>query len=166
MHPTILGQDIFIHFAGTGDTSLIEAVEIVNLANSTSITVPGNASLNLTTGVVSTEEPVSIESRLIHTYPNPAANKVNIEFYVSHNDYIKVSVCNINGQIVADYSEYMYRGMYACKFIPEHSGMYFISVAGNNFLWTRSKSYSLEYLEYHSSSHRFYRICSSPDTCF
>ena len=47
---TIFGQDIIINFAGTGASSNIETVEVVNLSNGTNIEVPNGGSLNLTDG--------------------------------------------------------------------------------------------------------------------
>ena len=45
---TVFGQDIIIDFAGEGASTEVTTVEIVNLSNCTSITVPGGSSLNLT----------------------------------------------------------------------------------------------------------------------
>ena len=135
MSATIFGQDIIINFAGTGASANVETVEIVNLSNCTSIEVPDNSSLNLS-DYVEVNELGNFESNSIQTYPNPFTGTTNIEFYVRENDNIKISVCNISGQIVAEYSSEMLSGVHSCKFIPNNSGMFFITVSGTNFLHT------------------------------
>ena len=92
---TIFGQDIIINFAGEGASTNVETIEIKNLSNGTSIEIPENSSLNLTTGTVEIKEFGNFENNLIQTYPNPFTDITNIEFYLSKNNNVTVSVTNI-----------------------------------------------------------------------
>ena len=113
---TIFGQDIIIDFAGEGASTEVTTVEIENLSNGTSIEVPGNGSINLTTGAVGISEYENLETNSIKNYPNPFSNSTNIEFYVSQTDYVTVTVCDIAGKIVADYVGEMSGNKFYSKF--------------------------------------------------
>lgn len=130
------GQDIIINFAGEGASTEVTTVEVVNLSNCTSITVPSGSSLNLTTGEIITdvEEFENLESNSISSYPNPFGNSTSIEFYVSQTDYVTVTICDIAGKIVADYGKEMTAGLHSFEFTANNVGMYFINVSGTNFV--------------------------------
>jgi len=48
---TIYGQTIIIDFAGTGASTVVGTVEVINLSNCDSITVSGDSSINLSTDI-------------------------------------------------------------------------------------------------------------------
>ena len=133
---TVFGQDIIIDFVGDGASSEVTTVEVVNVSNCTSIEVPGESSLNLTTGeiVTSVEEFENLESNSISNYPNPFDNSTSIEFYVSQSDYVTVTVCDITGKVVANYAKELTSGVHSFEFIANNLGMYFINVSGTNLV--------------------------------
>ncbi|MEA3452135.1 MAG: T9SS type A sorting domain-containing protein, partial [Bacteroidota bacterium] len=131
---TVFGQDIIIDFAGSGASSEVTTVEVVNLSNGTSIEVSGENSLNVTTGTVGVEEFENLESNSISSYPNPFENLTNIEFYVNQNDFVTVTICDITGKIVANYGKELTAGVHSFEFTANNLGMYFINVSGTNFV--------------------------------
>ncbi len=131
------GQDIIIDFAGTGETTEITNVEVVNLSNCTSIEVISGNSLNLTTGeITGVEEFKNLTNNSIIAYPNPFENSTNIEFYVNQNDYVNVNICDVTGKTVANFSKEMTKGFHSFDFTANNFGMYFINVSGTNFVQT------------------------------
>ena len=131
---TVFGQDIIIDFAGQGASTEVTTVEVVNLSNCTSIEVPGNGSLNITTGEVGVEEFENLESNNISSYPNPFSNSTSIEFYVNQSDYVTVTVCDIAGKVITDYGKELTSGVHSFEFTANNLGMYFINVSGTNFV--------------------------------
>ena len=131
---TVFGQDIIINFAGEGASTEITTVEIVNLSNCSSIEVAGGSSLNLSNYIIGVEEFEYLESNNISSYPNPFNNSTNIEFYVNQSDYVTVTVCDIAGKVVADYSKELTAGVHSFEFTANNLGMYFINVSGTNFV--------------------------------
>ena len=133
---TIFGQDIIINFTGEGQSTEITTVEVVNLSNGTSIEVPGDGLLNLSDYSSGVKELGNYGNNLIQSYPNPFGNFTNIEFYVSENDNVKITVSDITGKIVAEYSREMISGVHSCEFTANNLGIYFINISGTNFVYT------------------------------
>ena len=133
---TVFGQDIIIDFAGEGASTEVTTVEVLNLSNCTNIEVPEGSSLNLTTGEIVTtiEEFENLENNFISSYPNPFGNSTSIEFYVNQNNYVSITICDIAGKIVANYSKEMTAGIHSFEFTANNLGMYFINVYGNDFV--------------------------------
>jgi len=134
---TAFAQDIIIDFVGDGASAEVTTVEIVNLSNCTSIEVPGDAAFNLTTGtVVGIKQIEEEEKRFIQTFPNPFENSVNIQFYLEQRDHIDLTVCDISGKNVAAYNKELSAGMHVFVFTANKFGMYFINIAGSDFVNT------------------------------
>ena len=130
----LFGQDIIIDFNGAGASTNVDVVEVVNLSNCTSIEVPGNSSLNLTTGtIVGINNPINVDEFLVTPYPNPFMGNTTIKFYLPNKDNIEISVNNINGQTVARTSRELYAGIHSYKFTANKAGMYFIAISGGDF---------------------------------
>ena len=133
---TTFGQDMIIDFSGTGASSEVASVEVVNLSNCTSIVVPGNGSLNLTEGTVGVEEYGNHTNNYVQSYPNPFENSTKIEFNLNQNDYVTVTVCDITGKVVANYSKDFTSGVHSFEFTANNPGMYSINVSGTKFVQT------------------------------
>ena len=130
----LFGQDIIIDFNGAGASTDVDVVEIVNLSNCTSIEVPGNSSLNLTTGtIVGVSKPINVDEFLVMPYPNPFMGNTTIKFYLPKKNNIEMSVNNINGQTIAKTSQELYAGIHSYKFTTSKAGMLFITISGDDF---------------------------------
>jgi uncharacterized protein (TIGR02145 family) len=133
MSVPLFGQDIIISFEGQGASTEVTTVEVENLSNSTSIEVPGGSSLNLTTGTVGIAEFENERINNIKSYPNPFVNSTNIEFYLSQNDFVIVTACDITGKIVAEYGQELKTGAHSFDFTANNSGLYFVNISGASF---------------------------------
>jgi len=127
---TIFGQDIIINFAGTGASTEVTTVEVLNLTNSSSIEIPENASLNLITGTVGINNPEIIENDIISIYPNPFFNSTNIEFYLKQEENVNITVLDITGKTVANYSNNLHQGTHCFEFTSNYTGMYLLNISG------------------------------------
>ncbi|MBL7912779.1 MAG: alkaline phosphatase D family protein [Bacteroidia bacterium] len=70
------------------------------------------------------------ENIFLSVYPNPTMDYVTIQFNNSDNGKVKISVCDINGKIVYDYSETIEQGINK-HYINSNSfnkGIYFIKI--------------------------------------
>ncbi len=130
---TIFGQGIIIYFEGTGASSTIDTVEVVNLTNCTSINVTDGFVILTPTGV---EKPIDLATNSIKTYPNPFENNTTIEFSIGNTDIVKITVTDIAGKKVVEHISEMISGVHRCEFIANNSGIFFVAVSGTDFIQT------------------------------
>ena len=133
MSLSIFGQDVIIQFEGIGESETVTNVEVVNLSNCTSIEVPDGYTTGETEEVLGVKEFEYPTSNDIHSYPSPFKELINIEFYISQNDNIKITVSNISGQKVAEINKDLKTGIHSFNFTTNNFGMFFITISGNYF---------------------------------
>ena len=70
------------------------------------------------------------ESIFLSVYPNPTMDYVTIQFNNSTNGKVKISVCDVTGNIVYDYSEISDQGItkHYINSAPFSNGIYFIKI--------------------------------------
>lgn len=125
-------QDIIVSFSGeileTETPVTLDSINIENLIQIASITILGNASINITTGEIISAIPMITEQLTFHVYPNPFNKSTNIEFYVRDNNIVHIMVSNITGQLIANWNRLLTAGRHNCQFYPENNGIYLITV--------------------------------------
>ena len=127
----INAQDIIVSFSGEileDETPVtLDSVNIENLTQTASITIPGNSGFNLTTGEMVTVPMIS-ENLTFQVYPNPFSTSANIDFYVKDKEKVNIAVFNITGQFIAVWNGQLTKGSHCWRFFPENNGIYFITV--------------------------------------
>jgi len=115
------------------DTTYIGEIQFsVNTTNAFTYNVllSNQSECSHTQGVI--EESLPEQYILLNNYPNPFNNKTVIEFYLSNNDYVKLSVHDIGGREIASLvNEKYYSGYHSINWNPKQvsSGVYFLSIS-------------------------------------
>jgi len=123
-------QEIIINFDAAGQSSQIDYVKVENITkNIQTTTTEDFINLSTTTEVDNFE---NIKNN-IKIYPNPFTDKTNIEFYSEKNQKINITICDITGKIIINSDENIKQGTQNYSFKAGKSGIYFISISGNNF---------------------------------
>lgn len=91
-------QDYKITFTGTGESNLVDSVEVQNLTRETFIVLPGTDTL-LLSGTLGIEEPNSNEHGML-VYPNPSSQTTKISFDNSNPGGVEIEVREITGKTI------------------------------------------------------------------
>ncbi|MBN1183397.1 MAG: T9SS type A sorting domain-containing protein [Bacteroidales bacterium] len=125
-------QNYLISFAGTGESTTVNTVEVENLTAGTSLTLNGDdiLRLNTTTGVNSIENG---QSSRIKIYPNPMPEKSKLLISAPDEGNAIISVSDITGKFIAHIRSDF-------EFYPQEftlsglkSGLYIVNVKGNTY---------------------------------
>ena len=79
-----------------------------------------------------------ISSDIINVYPNPFNPSTQIEFRLDQSQNIKISIFNINGELVDIISNQTYEaGHHSIKWMPNDisSGLYIVSIQADNSIY-------------------------------
>jgi hypothetical protein len=104
-------QTYQVSFTGTGYSSTVDSVEILNLTQGTSMIVMGTDIVNF-----EIEDPTHIiqsgysTDSEIQIFPNPMENSCNLQFPQTHSGLCQVSVIDVSGRIIANESKYLDSG--------------------------------------------------------
>jgi uncharacterized protein (TIGR02145 family) len=125
-------QVVTVTFNATGEASGIDWIQATNLNSNVSVTLPGSAKLNLIyvgphspESGVSDIETVSIEAAV---YPNPSQGTAQVAFRVDRQQYARLTVCNMGGQVVAQTECEVDAGQNEFRVNFPDAGTYYITV--------------------------------------
>lgn len=130
----VQGQDYFISFAATGDTSAVDTVKVDNLTSGATVTLNGSDILHLipSLGIGA----INDDNRYLHLYPNPMQDQSTLDVVTSVSGTSTISLVNLSGETVCQISEELKRGTHSFRVSGIQRGMYFVKVTGNDYSYS------------------------------
>ena len=123
----IQAQGYLISFAGSGETSTVETVEVQNLTQGTSLTLDGSDVLQLDEVVNVSELDKSLSSPL-RIYPNPAHENVTVEFDVQYSGVVFIELIDLSGRQIVTNQVDLRAGKHTFKLKNLSAGIYTVSL--------------------------------------
>jgi len=120
-------QDYQISFIGSGLSSTVDSIEVLNLTQQTSLTLIGSDILNLSGNVGFSE--VSIRDEKLKVFPNPMNLTAGIEFENPSLSLTTIYVIDNAGRIVLRYAESLVKGYHAFAVSGLQTGSYLIHIS-------------------------------------
>lgn len=129
----IFCQDIIVDFSGTFQNNSIDltSVLIENETQGTEILLEDNFVINLSNPSINSIAEFS-ENTSTSVYPNPFADKTNIEFLSNYSENVSISVINFMGQNIYYYEGIVFEGKNRISFSSRTSGFFIINVRSKN----------------------------------
>lgn len=122
----LYAQDYLITFSGSGQSNTVEAVEVKNIAQQTTLTLSGTDTL-LLTDVVGTGDISALNQGMI-VYPNPANHASRLEFYNSNSGNTRVEIYDFSGRLVIQKSIQLDVESHAFAISGLKAGIYLVKV--------------------------------------
>ncbi len=132
---TIHAQDYQINFEGTGASTTIDSVQVKNLTQGSSLTLPlGTDALHLT-GTIGISK-TSKDEKLLTIYPNPMQGQTELSFYAKKAGNTQLIIYDISGRKVLQTGSNISQGIQNYQIIGLSHGTYFVNVSGENYSYT------------------------------
>ncbi len=130
-------QNHLISFAGTGESTTVETVEVENLNSGASLKLNGSDILRLTdpTDLTAVEE--KNNSLLFRIYPNPMIDQSILEFVPPAKGEAMISVIDITGRPVDQIYSYLETGSQEFRLSGLKKGLYLVSVTGTSYQFSK-----------------------------
>jgi uncharacterized protein (TIGR02145 family) len=130
----VQGQDYFISFAGSGDTSAVGTVKVDNLTSGATVTLNGSDILHLvpSLGIGA----INADNSYLHLYPNPMQDQSVLDVVTSVSGISTISLVNLSGETVYQISKELTRGTHSFRISGIQRGMYLVKVAGNDYYYS------------------------------
>jgi len=119
-------QDYQISFTGTGQSTTIDSVHILNLTQGTSLTLNGSDLLHLVSAL-SIYSLTTYENN-VQIYPNPMSKTSKIEFYNSHPAIVCIEIFDVLGKIIIRINKQIGQGIHIFEVSGLNSGVYTLNV--------------------------------------
>lgn len=126
-------QDYLISFAGNGDTNAVDKVKVDNLTKKLSVTINGTDILHLKSALGIENQESSISQLMV--FPNPSKENCFLTFNTSENGEVAIRLADISGRIIQKIRYSLSSGLHCFQIKGLGSGMYVLSVSGNNFTY-------------------------------
>ncbi len=124
---SLKAQDYKINFAILNSRILPDSVQITNLDQNTSLTLPGYKVLRLVKTITSVNNFHSLNPNL-KIFPNPFFNSSTIELYNKQKGYVKISIVDVKGRVLVKNSKILPAGNYSYRLSGLGSGIYFVNI--------------------------------------
>lgn len=105
---TLLSQNYLISFTASGQSSIIDSIEVSNLTQRISLTLNGSDTLHLESNVGLHEETKKEDKLKI--YPNPMNQSARIEFENPESGLINFQVIDNSGRVILKHAETLEKG--------------------------------------------------------
>jgi uncharacterized protein (TIGR02145 family) len=119
-------QNYLITFSGSGQSSMVETVEVKNVNQQTTLTLIGSDTL-LLTDVVGIGYMPSLNKGLT-LYPNPAIHASRLEFYNSCAGNTSVDIYDFSGRLLIRNSSQLIAGSHAFIIRGLNAGIYLLKI--------------------------------------
>lgn len=119
-------QNYLITFSGSGQSSMVETVEVKNVNQQTTLTLIGSDTL-LLTDVVGNGYMPSLNKGLT-LYPNPAVHASRLEFYNSCAGNTSVDIYDFSGRLLIRKSSQLIAGSHAFIIRGLNAGIYLLKI--------------------------------------
>jgi uncharacterized protein (TIGR02145 family) len=123
---SVYSQDYLITFTGSGQSNVVETIEVKNIAQQTTLTLSGTDTL-LLTDVVGTGYLPSLNRGMI-IYPNPANHSSRLEFYNSGAGNASIEVYDFSGRLLIHASFQLDAGSHAFAIGGLKAGIYLVKL--------------------------------------
>jgi len=133
---SLQAQDYQLTFGGTGASSTIDSVKILNLKQGKSITISGTESLHLvgiltgiSSGLISYDEALRI-------YPNPTAGDITVEFSATAPGKTKIELFDISGKKISSIQHLLPVGRHSFDVSGLSTGTYPVKISSHGYSYT------------------------------
>lgn len=149
----MFAQDYQISFTGSGSSSTIDSIEVLNLTQQTSLTLSGTDILHLLGTVGLFEETINDER--LKVYPNPMNLSARIEFENPGSGLTTITITDITGKTLLKYDKPLVKGYQVFTISGLLTGLYLIEISNDEANYTTSMisagNNNLPYLRYEGS---------------
>ena len=128
-------QNYQVSFAGSGETAIVETVEIQNLTQGTVLTINGTDVLHLL-GSVDIAQLKSKDEKTLHIYPNPTTSKCNIEFKATAPGLTTIELFDITGRKIASTQNNLRAGTQIFNVTGLSSETYTVNIKSGSFSYS------------------------------
>ncbi|MFA4851227.1 MAG: FISUMP domain-containing protein [Bacteroidales bacterium] len=129
-------QNYQISFAGTGASTTVDSVQVENLTQCTDTILGGSDILHLTATVVGINELNTSAENTLHIYPNPMTGNCSVDFEATAQSKTTIGLYDITGKRILQVQELLLKGYHTYSLSGINSGIYFIKVESDKFLYT------------------------------
>lgn len=128
---TITAQEIDVTFTGYGMATEIDSVVATNFTTNQRMTIPGNATLVLTS--TSSNENQTLEPQEeFSVYPNPFTEQAFLSMHSTENQIGLIQIVSISGRIVCDQQVFLNPGVNRATLQIGRPGLYFARLTTKN----------------------------------
>jgi len=135
-HYTLYAQDYKISFAGTGESSIIDSIEVENINTGEIVAFPGNQVLQLREDKTGINNWNNDNNEHLLVYPNPSTENSIIEFTLPSSGKVHVAIFDLPGRKLASTSSEMNAGLHSFIIKGLGKGIYSIGVYTSKFSCT------------------------------
>ncbi|MEI7982680.1 MAG: FISUMP domain-containing protein [Bacteroidota bacterium] len=128
-------QDYLISFTGTGGSTTIDSVQVINLTQNTSLTLNGIDVLHLM-GVVGIDPAIAQSNADLRIYPNPMNESSFVEFEPASSGNAILELCDVAGKLVAQTQNMLPCGKHTFKVSGLSSGIYTLSIKSPDYVYS------------------------------
>lgn len=129
-------QNYSISFAGSGESTIVESVEVENINTGEMLAFPGNQVLHLVSEGVGVSNLINNDNGDIRIFPNPITESSTIEFSLSNQGKTSVEILDVFGKEVALATNILDAGRHSFIITGLRRGIYAIKVYSNEFSCT------------------------------
>jgi uncharacterized protein (TIGR02145 family) len=127
-------QPFQMGFTGSGLSSSVDSVEVLNMIQGTTLTIPGSDILELVTNIGISEEAITMGR--LHVYPNPVENECRIEFCNHQTDVVSITLYDGTGKLLLQKEDFLAAGNHAYSLDALRNGLFVFKIT------TPSQTYS------------------------
>jgi uncharacterized protein (TIGR02145 family) len=127
----LYAQPIQIGFSGSGLTSSVDSVEVLNLTQGTILTLAGTDILELVTNTGITQS--SFSGNWLHVYPNPVERECRIGFSNHQADFVCLELFDGTGKLILRKEEMLSAGSHAYQLEGLSQGLFVLKVTTHGF---------------------------------
>ncbi len=120
-------QDYHINFTGSGESSTVDSVHVLNLTQGTSLTLKGSDILHLY-GSLEINSIFDNENRL-QIYPNPMNEASKIEFYNSQTGQVSIEIFDVTGRVISTFEKQILQGYNIFEISGLNAGVYIVNIS-------------------------------------
>ena len=127
-------QDYLIGFAGTGDTTAVNTIQVDNLTTGAEVTLNGGDVLHLTASLgIDMEE---MNNGQFFAYPNPMIDLAVIRFVAPDKGNATISILDLTGKTVYLTKRFLSDGENSFRISGIYRGIYILKISGRNYSYT------------------------------
>ncbi|HZL08925.1 MAG TPA: RagB/SusD family nutrient uptake outer membrane protein [Prolixibacteraceae bacterium] len=120
-------QNYKITFSGTGESTTVDSIRILNITQETSILLVGPETLNLVQNITGISDLVTNE-KFITVYPNPMTQNANLSFITMQSSEVVVRIVDLAGKLIAINKQTLKAGKSIYRISGIKSGTYLIEI--------------------------------------
>ena len=132
---SIQAQNVQISFTGSGLSTTVDSVQVLNVKQGTSVTVKSSEGLNLVGTTTDIERELNGEGSF-HIFPNPMTETSGIEFSTFRESLVNIEIFDVTGKIVIRDKQQLIRGNHKFEISGLNPGIYLVNVTTDNRKYT------------------------------